>query len=407
MIMRIALLVVSHKTATIKDIERIIYEDIEEAYSDLASTKTKEFLILQTCHRFELYVNAMSPLSVLEEYAKKRSIKDCEILAERDAIEHLMRLSCGLESLVIGEDQILGQIKDAYIHSIDKNYLNDKLKIIFDRAIKTGKRARKESKINEGSVSIGSVAVRLAEEIFGGLKNKKILVIGAGEIATLVAKSLSNSGKAGSVVFVANRTFENAKCLASEVGGFAVRFDEKERYLADSDLVITATGAPHTILDYDTVKRVVEGRDKPLLIIDIANPRDVEEKVASIKGVSLYNIDSLRGVSKTNLEKRMGEIEKVENLIGEEIERLEETLRERELNDIIAKIYDYSEEIRKRELGKAIEMIDFPDENTEKIMDDMARAIKNKILAKPVERMRYLARNGDLESVKIFSEILK
>ena len=404
--MGIALLSVSHKVANIKEIEPLLYKDIDKAFDDFSDVDG--FLILQTCHRFEIYLDDEDPLSILKDYVHNRDIHKYELTEEDDAINHLMRLACGLDSIVLGEDQILGQVKNAYLLSMAKNRLTERLKRVFERAIKTGKRARKESKINEGPVSIGSVAVKLAENVLGNLDDKKILVIGAGETATLVAKSLIGSGS--NIVFVANRTFKHAQMLAEEVNGIAVRFEEKEKYIVDSDLVITATSAPHIILDYNTIANLINKRKKPLLLIDIANPRDVDERIASLPNVRLYDIDSLQDVSETNLKKREGEIKKVEMIIKEEICRLDEEFKEMEINDIIAKIYLYAEEIRIKEMNTALKMINSNERSNEeidKIIDDMTRAIKNKILAKFTEKMRDLARKGNLDSVKIFTEVIR
>lgn len=404
--MGIALLSVSHKVANIKEIEPLLYKDINKAFDDFSGVEG--LVILQTCHRFEIYIDHEDSLSILKNYARMRDIHKYELIEEEDVINHVMHLACGLDSIVLGEDQILGQVKNSYLLSMVKNRLTPRLKLMFERAIKTGKRARKESKINEGPVSIGSVAVKLAENVLGDLDNKRILVIGAGETATLVAKSLIGSGS--NIVFVANRTYKHAQMLAEEVKGVAVKFEEKERYIVDSDLVITATSAPHIILDYDTVVRLINKRDKPLLLIDIANPRDVDERIASLPNVKLYDIDSLRDVSETNLKRREEEIKKVELIIEEEINKLYEEFNEMEINDIISRIYLYAEGIRIKEMNTALNMINSKErseEEIEKILDDMTRAIKNKILAKITDKIRCMARNGNLDSVKVLTEIIR
>ncbi|BDC35748.1 MAG: glutamyl-tRNA reductase [Candidatus Methanoliparum thermophilum] len=396
----IALLSVSHKIAEIKDIEPLLYKEIDKAFDDFANADG--FIILQTCHRFEIYLDHDDPSSILKDYADFRDIDKYELMEGNDVIEHLMRLTCGLDSIVLGENQILGQVKNAYLLSMAKNHLTERLKLIFERAIKAGKRARTESKINKGSVSIGSVAVKLAENILGDLDNKKMLVIGAGETATSVAKSLI--GSRSNIIFIANRTFKHAQLLAEEVKGIAVKFEKKEKYIIDSDLVITATSAPHIILDYDTIASIINKRKKPLLLIDISNPRNVDERIASLPNVRLYNIDSLRNVCKTNLKKREEEIKKVETIIEEEIDRLYEEFKEREINDIIEKIYIDAEKIRIKEMNTALKMIN-SNGDIEKILNDMTRAIKNKILAKFTEKMRQISKDGDIDLIKVFAEV--
>jgi glutamyl-tRNA reductase len=226
-----------------------------------------------------------------------------------------------------GEDQILGQIRNCHLDSRKEGTTDFLLDMAFVRAIKVAKRARSETKINEGSVSIGSAAIEFAEAVSGGLEGKHILVIGAGDMGTLVAKSISE--KSLKAIFIANRTYEKAKKLSEELGCQAVKLDDKEKYLTVCDVAICTTSAPHYILDYGLMARVMKHRktDKELLIVDIANPKDVEERVGELAGITLYGLDNLYEISEENLKRRLAEVSKVERIIEEELEIFQRILK--------------------------------------------------------------------------------
>ena len=296
---------VDHKTADIQTMENSISSLDDLFYYLKSNYSVKEFISIKTCNRAEYYIiidslDSDSNSCSLEDDLKSGSFIKEGLVIEKDqnAMEHLLRLSSGLESMIIGEDQILGQIRDAKRRGIKEDTSGLILNTIFTKAIHVGQAVRKKTHINRGCVSIGSAAVELAEEVHGNLKCKKVLVVGAGKMGTLVAKALVE--KHLKAIVVANRTHDRAVELAKELGGYAIHFDLLMESMADADVIISATGAPHPILTYEKVKDAVPPeRRESLVMVDIANPRDIEDKVAEL-GVKVFNIDNLRGIADEN-----------------------------------------------------------------------------------------------------------
>ncbi|RLI85292.1 MAG: glutamyl-tRNA reductase, partial [Archaeoglobales archaeon] len=303
--MEIANLVVSHKKATLEEIEKAWHGDCRALIERvLRYPNVSECAILMTCNRVEVYVVGTETEKTLKDFAKLMRVSErvIEIHKNDACLEHLLRVASGLESMMVGEDQILGQVKDFY--NISKQYggIGDILDVVFSKAIQVGKKVRKLTNINKGSISIGSAAVELAERNLGTLSGKKVLVVGAGEMGSLVARALAHKD---CETLIANRTFSRAEKLAKEVGGKAVPFNKLERYIVESDVVITATASKDYIITREMLEKVVGVKKEKILLIDIALPRDVEESVADIDGVELYTIDDLREISEENLRKRL------------------------------------------------------------------------------------------------------
>ncbi len=327
-------------------------------------------VLLQTCNRVEIIFDADS----LEEIKGIENIdlERFDILIGDEAIEHLFRVACGLESMIVGEDQILGQLKNAYLKAKEKGKISKKLEKIILKAIHTGQRARVETKINEGGVSIGSAAVELAEKIFG-LEGKNVLLIGAGEMANLVIKALKE--KNIKAIIVANRTYEKAEKLAKELGGIAIKFDKLEEALRYADIVISATGAPHPILNKERLKNAGK-----TVIIDIANPRDTTDDIRELPGIFLFTIDDLRLVAEENLKKRKEEIPKVEMIISEELEKLKELLDKMKFETAIKELGQYIENVRKKEVEKAKKILKNKNKPVEEVLDDFSKALCKRII---------------------------
>ena len=390
--LKIASLVFSHKRYGVDELEEISERLPMNLFSD--DHRVKGYVFLKTCNRLEACISSEKPRVVLEEIIDDLNLDKSEIFVGNDALEHLMRVSCGLESMMVGEDQILGQIKDGYQEYKKKGTTDALLDLVFDRVIRTEKRARSETKINEGSVSIGSAAVELAEDILGCLEEKSILVIGAGEMATLVAKSLSEKGL--KAIFIANRTYEKAKILAKEVGGRAVRLNEKEKYLSICDVAISTTSAPHLILDYDLMNEVMGNRrnDADLLIVDIANPRDVEEKVGEIEGVKLYNLDNLHKIREENLKNRLSEMDKVERIIEGEMDVFMNILNRQRVDRLISMIYKYGNHVRDEEKKRALRDIE-KGRDPKEVLEYFSRVVLSKTLHTPTRILRnYVKTKG-------------
>ena len=422
---------VTHHKADVSILELFSFPKVEEALKEIMGIGSiDECVIIQTCNRVEIFAGCKEidkAYHDLMDYMMSRAVNKIkakhrgEDLAQRiienskrihDAVEidshssalhHLLRLTSGLESMIIGEDQILGQVKDAFDLAYKTGTVGPFFKNIFRKAINVGKKVRTETGINKGAVSIGSAAVELAEKVLGELKDKKILIIGAGEMATLIAKSLKE--REVTSILVANRTYERGVKLAEELGGEVIKFDELADYLAKTDLIISATSAPHVIITKELLEKSIDG-DKKLMIIDIAIPRDVSEDVKELSNVNLFNIDSLREIAEENKKKRMLEAIKVEEIIEKELSVLVRRIYTTTVEDIIKHIYQNAENVRVEELEKAIRMLGNEASPREiEIIDDLTKVVVSKTLFPIVKNMREAVEDGNKEKVKIIREL--
>ena len=406
----ISSMVISHKKATVAEMECAWPLTTEEMLEKLyASDLVYECVILKTCNRAEIYVVSEKGSSVLFNFSKAIGVKTriVDFHDHEESLDHLLRLSCGLESMIMGEDQILGQIRDAYNLAVKKKTIGRVLDTAFTKAIQVGKRARTETRINEGSVSIGSAAVELAEDTLGGLDGKTIMVVGVGEIGVLVARALADKNLEG--IYISNRTHQKAQELAYDLGGEAILFDDVTKYLENADVVISATGAPHYVITKETVEEALPKRSgKPLFMVDIANPRDIEESVNDLDGVTLCNIDNLRVVSEKTLKMRNEEAKKVIEIINEELVLLGKQYKRQKADDIIAALYRSVYETREEEKQKAVNKFrvkhtigDFE----EKILENLTHSIANQILAEPTKILRDAAESDDDELLEAVARV--
>ena len=407
----ISSMVISHKKAKIEEMESAWHGDLDGLLHNLQNHEyVYECAVLKTCNRVEIYVVSPKSSSVLFSFAKEMgaSTRIIDFYGHDESLEHLLRLSGGLESMIVGEDQILGQIKDLYAYCKKKGTTGKILDTAFDKAIQVGKRIRNETKINKGSVSIGSAAVDLAEDILEGLTGKSVLVIGAGEIGVLVAKALAE--KDIEAIYIANRTFKKAEEIAYELGGHAVRLNDVQAQLKNADVVISGTGAPHYILTKEMIEKAMIGRDKArkLLLIDIANPRDIEESAVELDNVELCNIDNLRVISERTLKMRKEEAKKAEEIIQEEIKLLNLQYKRQRADKIISDLYRQIYDVRIREREKAVNRLSayhtIGEIETE-VLDDLTHSIANKILAEPTKVLRQAAELENEEFLDVVSRI--
>ena len=387
---------------TIADIETMekISKEVDEIFNKLIKKyNITEYIKISTCNRLEYYLN--SDYCTLDEPILNNTKENIIIKYDDESIQHLFRMSSGLESMIVGEDQILGQIKDAKNHANKENHCGELLDLIFTKAIHVGQVVRNKTSINQGSVSIGSAAVDLAEDIIGDLKNKSVLVIGAGEMGGLVAKAMVE--KDLKAILVANRTYFRANRLAKELGGTAILIDDLGEYLNDADVVISATAAPHPVLTKKKIEPLIKNKDKNILMIDIANPRDISEDVTELN-IELLNIDDLRGVAKKNLELREKEVVKVEKIIDEEIKLLRDSIKLIEVEDILKILRSNMEDIRIKESEKAIvKLSDTP--GSAKVIEGLTKSIVNKIFYDLSINIKEAAKEEDEELInaaKIF-----
>ncbi len=382
---------IDHTTADINTIEKSTHE-LEGLFDDISNTHhIQEYLKIKTCNRSELYLVSD------DFYLDNFNFRNFVVETDDDALKHLLRLSCGLESMIIGEDQILGQIKDVRKKGSSEGYAGDILKTVFTKAIHVGQSVRKRTNINKGSISIGSAAVELAESVHGDLKCKKVLVIGAGKMGTLVAKALAE--KHLKAIVVANRTYNRATCLAKELGGYAIHFDRLDEAMTDADVIISATGAPHPILTYKKVKNAVSTEKcNEMVMVDIANPRDIEEDIKEL-GIKLFNIDDLRGIAEKNRKMRESESEEAERIIEEELLLLKKSLKHLEVESLISNIRQTAEKIRIQETQKAVRMLG--DMNgKEKIIDNLTNVVVDKIFSDIIRNIKNAAENDDKKLIE-------
>ncbi|MDM7912731.1 MAG: glutamyl-tRNA reductase [Methanotrichaceae archaeon] len=407
----IASMLVTHRKASIDEIEKAWHGDVETLLKWVGSHDlVEECAVLKTCNRVEIYVVSPRGEKVLFELAKKARVSSriIDFHDHDESLLHLLRLASGLESMIIGEDQILGQMKDLMQIAKKTGSTGWMLETAFKKAIQVGKRVRKETRINERSISVGSAAVDLAEEILGDLDGKSVLVIGAGETGELISKALK--AKDIGSLYVTNRTFSSAECLAECLGGIAIPFEEMRDHLRIADVVISATAAPHYILLKEDIERAMEGRDRKLLLIDIANPRDIDEAAASVPGVLLHNIDSLKNISSENMRQRMAEMEKVERIIEEEYGLLKAKYKRKQAEELLAMLYSQAEVIKDQEVRKAMNKLGAYHtlgEIEQQVLRDMSHSIVNKLLAEPTKALKSAAEREDTDLLKSLSKLFR
>ena len=342
---------VDHKIADIQSMENIS-KDMDELFAQLQEKYSiNEYVEISTCNRKEYYINN----DLISEDDELLSHENQSIIIEygQSAVMHLLRMTSGLESMIVGEDQILGQVKDAKHKAVKNHHCGKSLDAVFTKAIHVGQVVRNKTNINKGAVSIGSAAIDLAEKHIGSLDDKSVLVIGAGKMGKLVAKALAE--KDLHAIFVANRTYYVAVDLAKDLGGEAILFADLEKYLATADLVISATSAPHAII---TKERLL-GIDmdyEDIMMVDIANPRDISDDVSEL-GVKSFNIDDLREIADENTQ---------------------ESFKIMEVDEMLGNLRASMEEIRQRETQKAsVKLADV--DGSVKILDNLTNSIVNKI----------------------------
>ncbi|MGP8320723.1 MAG: glutamyl-tRNA reductase [Methanosarcinaceae archaeon] len=407
----ISSMVVTHAKASIEEMESAWHGDLESMLRPLYSQELiYECAVLKTCNRVEIYVVSPKGSQILFHFAKKMGVSSriVEFYDHDETLLHLLRLASGLESMIVGEDQILGQIKELYGIAKEIGTTGKMLDTTFSKAIQVGKRVRTETGINRGSVSIGSAAVDLADEILNGLIGKTILVIGAGEMGTLVARALAH--KNIDAIYIANRTFEKAKMLAEELGGLAVPYSEVGEYVKDADVVISATSAPHYVLTKEIMSKAMENRNSAILLIDIANPRDIEDSVTQVMNVTLHNIDSLRIINEKNMQMRRDEAKKAEVLIEEELVLLKTQFKRQKADGLISELYERIYKVREHEKERAINRLKAYHSIGEietKVIDDLTHSIANKIVAEPTKVLRNAAEHDDEDMLDTVSRLFK
>ena len=400
--MHLFLLGVSHRTAPVDLRERLDFSsrDLGEAVEALAMrSSAAESVVISTCNRSEIYVASDDPARAREELVAFLSeyhhlppemfLPHLFVKEDAAAAGHLFRVAAGLDSLVVGEPQILGQVKDAFQTASARRAAGPLLSKLFHWSFNVGKRVRTETAVGEGAVSISFAAVSLARKIFGRLQGRRVLVVGAGEISTLTAQHLRGQGVGE--ILITSRTLANAEALATAVVGRALPWDEMPRALATADIVITATGSHHPIITRAELETpAARRRTGPLFIIDIAVPRDVDPAVGAIERVFLYNVDDLQGVVSENMSRRAAEIERAEAIVGEELTRFASWQRSRGAIPTVVALRQKFDRIRRAELQRLEGKLGSLPPDARARVDEVTRLIVEKLLLEPTEQLKAL-----------------
>ena len=398
--MQLIILGLNHKTAPIEIRERLAFQEseMEKALSQIHSLPSfKENMILSTCNRVEIYAISREPekairelknfLSRYHELPLKEFEKSLYLLIGEEAVRHIFQVASSLDSMVVGEPQILGQIKSAYAMATESRTSGIILHRLLHRAFHVAKRVRTETRIGDSAVSVSSVAVELAERIFGSLEQRVVLLIGAGEMCELAARHLVAGGV--EKILVTNRTYDRAVTLAQEIKGETIRFEEMALGLKRADIVISATDSSQHLIRHDQIVKVMkERKQKPIFFIDIADPRDVEPSVGDIENVYLYNIDDLQKVANENMKDREKEARKAEVIVQEEVSKFVHWYQSLEITPTIIALKKKFEEIRKRELEKMFSFHPHLSEKERQSLEALTSAIVNKILHDPLTRLK-------------------
>ncbi len=414
--MRLLLVGLSHRTAPVELREQVDFSrgDMGAAVAALAlRVESGEGVIVSTCNRVEIYTEANGAGEAAREqvaafvsdfHGVPREALDAHLYArtDTDAVRHLFRVAAGLDSLVVGEPQILGQVKEAYEVASEKQATGSALNRLFHAAFAAAKRVRSETGLAEGAVSVSYAAVSLARKIFGRFEGLNVLILGAGEMAELTATHLN--GQQVRSLTVASRTLASAQALAAGVGGTAVPWADMPAALAQADIVVTATGASQPVLTGERIAAVMRHRQhRPLFLIDIAVPRDVDASAANIEQVFVYNIDDLQAIVNENLARRSAELQKAETIISEEVEKFVAWLRSRTAVPTVVALRERFETIRQAELKRLEHKLSSLPPDARARVDEITHLIVEKLLLTPTEQLKA----SDEQMVHAYAEALR
>ena len=405
--MKLLLTGVSHNTAPVEVRESLAFraEDLHRALQDLRSRAgVNEALILSTCNRVEITVtteDSIDPQTTVDLFLTDHKPVPAEGIGPhvyryegREAIHHLFRVAASLDSMVVGEPQILGQLKVAYTAAKDAGAVCGWLDGLLTRAFGVAKRVRSETGIGQMAVSVSYAAVELARKIFGSLAGRTVMIVGAGKMSELAARHLRRSG--ASHVFVTNRTHDRAMEMARLFQGTPVEYDRFHATLPEVDILIASSAAPHYILNKEEMQRVIAARrNKPAYLIDLAVPRNIDPSVNDVANVFLYDIDDLQEVVNANLRERMKEAERAETLVSEEVDRMMARLKVVEITPTIVGLQEQLEQIRSAEIEKARRRYGPFTPQQEEALEAATRAIINKVAHGPISELRVQAGKPD------------
>lgn len=405
----------SHRTAPVELRERLAIpaERVGEHLDALkASGLSQESVILSTCNRVELYAlvesddlgqGAAGYLARAHGVPMRQLDPHLYRFVGIDAVSHLFRVSCALDSLVVGEPQILGQVKEAFRVAAAHRAVGRYLSPLMRRALSVAKRVRTETRIGRESVSVGSAGVELAQQVFGRLDGLRALLIGAGEMGRLVAQAMLAHG-VGELV-VANRTYSKAVELAQLFGASAVHLDQLERYLGQVDIVVASTGAQHHLLTRAGMLPVMRARRyRPLFLIDLSVPRNIAPDVHELEGAFLFNIDDLTAVAESGMARRKDEASRAESIVRHEADRCYRSLGARSADPVIASLTQRAEQARLAELERSAVVLGGLDERQRAVIDAMSRAMFKRFLHNAIGHAREMAEEGDDEGLRVLGD---
>ncbi|HEY4680186.1 MAG TPA: glutamyl-tRNA reductase [Nitrosarchaeum sp.] len=402
---------VTFRNSPIHILERFTIRDLESAYVQFKEhSGLDECVIIQTCNRIELFGKAKNydvnkikktwaSLTGLEEDAFEENV---EFVENGEALHHLLKLTSGLDSMVVGEEQILGQIKNSITSARNAKASGQHLNNLFDKAIRIGTRIRNSTGINRGGISVGSMAVKLAEENIDELKLKKILLIGTGEVSTLVAKSL---GRRGYDFVVTSRTMDRSQAFCETMGGRPVKFEDVLTGFENYDVLFVATTAPYFLVTQERIIKAMQGKKNGMMILDLSNPRTVDEKVATIGGVKLMNLDQIAEMVEKNMKSRLNKVKSVENIISEEVSVLEASMKRLDAEPLVKDVFKNIDSLREKELQKALQMLNEKDEKKIKIIEELTKAVVESIVSTPMNNIRKASEQGKPDIVEIASKL--
>jgi len=410
--MKLVLLGINHKTAPVEVRERLAIpaSRLADATRTLAHQPgVREGMILSTCNRVELVTaqegdDSVSAdlLTFLHQYfALPPSLVEPHLYEyrEREAVRHLFRVASSLDSMVVGEPQILGQVKAAYTAAREVGAVQHELEGLLQRTFAVAKKVRHETQIGATSVSIASVAVELAQKIFGSLQGKTVLLVGAGKMSELSARHLMQQGVAQ--VLVANRTYERAVEMATHFGGRAVPFENIYTHAAAADIVITSTGSPEPIFRAEHGRQFLQARkNRPMFFIDIAVPRDVAPEMNKLEGIFLYDIDDLQSVAATNMAERSKEAQAAENIVLREVDRFQLRMQSLDAVQTVVALQQSAEQMRAAEMLRVRSKLAGLTEEQNAAVEALTRGLMKKFLHAPLSAVKQAAQEGDTEALR-------
>src|SRR5271163_1554079 len=406
--MRYQLIGVNHRSAPLEVRERLAIPEsrLADACRDLAAHPgIEEGMIISTCNRVEVVTHTSNGSADLrgflhEHFHLKAEELDAHLyeFREKDAVRHIFRVASSLDSMVVGEAQILGQVKEAYATARAVGAARTQLDQLFTRAFAVAKRVRNETEVGSSSVSIASVAVELAKKIFGTLLGKSVFVVGAGKMSELAARHLMAHGCAS--IFVSNRTYDRAISLARKFNGQAIKFEDLYGSCDRADIVITSTGAPHAIFRREHGEQFLARRkNRPMFFIDIAVPRDVSPEMAKLDGIFAYDIDDLQQAVGSHVADRRKEAELAEAIIAGEVERFEARLHTFDVVPTIVSLQDHLETIRQAEIARVRARMGTLTPEQEMAVEALTRGIINKVMHTPITTLKTAAKEAEATTV--------